>query len=897
MKAILTGTIDLIATIDGQDGAPGSNGDNGNNGYNTAFISIYKRAETAASAGSPSGELVWNFANANFTSTSNLNGWSLSIPSSNGYPCWVRQVRAVAQSSTYAIAVGLWSAAVKLVEDGDVGPAGYNTAPVYLYKRSATAITTIDFSSTLTYTFATRLLNSTPSGWSQNIPATDGNPLYVIVATAYSNTATDTIAASEWSSPVKMVEDGQQGQTGDTGAAGLNVSSVFLFKRGAIAPAKPTATLTFTFATGVLSGTLSGWSQTMPATDGTPCWVIQATAVSNTATDTIAASEWSEQRKLVEDGQQGGVGASAVQYTIRIVTSDIYVNPKGVIYGGIKWNVYKIEGDSESPVSASTGNHYIRKSGGSWSEAGNNGAYLFDDDGFLYEYNWENEGSPTSVELGFQLSGSMRATLVVPITIMGKMSRNLWYAGIWSSFSGSWEVTDYKAPYFAYVSGGETTYWAFIGSNGTWTKTTAGTPSSSNSNFRPMVNEFKYLISDAIFTAFAKLGSAVFNGDYMFSQHGFMLGFNNTTTKISDGSQYQNIDPYDVFGESFDYQNLLAEVDAGAFPATPANTWCNITEISMSGNGYLKNGCYYTIFLSLLTIDSGDTLSWRINTSSVSAYGGTLLASGSFTSSNTQPYIGNVYFNGSNNSYVYLWIMSTANNVSSIDTMMIKECKFVPCIALNLLAGEIHGASGKFRLFANGDTYFRGTCLETVLEITPTNYSKYCFYPSWYNNGLQRCFDVTKFGRIIRFTGDWSSISAPAIYLNTLLNKMPKDYKFALRGLGDKKLLVFNDATNLTLNFVGGHIFQSDGYHTYTSFSIAAGGMAMLYADYDIDNDEQYTNGSAAYSIKSQYKVERIKWIMKTPDNYIQRMTDQAVYSGVDDFVEIGYYDGELQIV
>lgn len=177
--------------------------------------------------------------------------------------------------------------------DGTNGTPGGNTAIVYLFRRSSSPITAIDWTATLTYTFSSRSLNSVPSGWTLNKIPAGSDPLYVTAATAYSTGATDTIAAGEWAAPVLFVENGSKG---------INTAPVFLYKRAASAPAKPTAELTYTFASGQLSGTLSGWSQIIPATNGHPCWVIQATAIGTGETDTIAASEWSGQRKLVADG-------------------------------------------------------------------------------------------------------------------------------------------------------------------------------------------------------------------------------------------------------------------------------------------------------------------------------------------------------------------------------------------------------------------------------------------------------------------------------------------------------------------------------------------------------------------------------------------------------------------
>ena len=183
------------------------------------------------------------------------------------------------------------------------GSNGYNTAIVYLYKRAATA-PSIDWATDLTYSFTNKALSSVPSGWSQTIPAFEENkPLYVTAATAMSRENTDTIAYTEWSSPVELNEDGKDG---------LNSATVFLYQRGATAPSKPSVTLTYTFASGILSGTgsnpLAGWGQNIPSgTD--PCWVIQATAISRDASDTIAASEWSAVTKFVENGQRGPSGA------------------------------------------------------------------------------------------------------------------------------------------------------------------------------------------------------------------------------------------------------------------------------------------------------------------------------------------------------------------------------------------------------------------------------------------------------------------------------------------------------------------------------------------------------------------------------------------------------------
>src|SRR5206468_4308431 len=120
--------------------------------------------------------------------------------------------------------------------------------------------------------------------------------------------ASDTIANTEWSSPVILAQDGRTGATGGAGANGLNSAPVFLYQRSASAPSVPSATTTYTFSTGALTGINNGWSQTVPAANGNPLYVTTATASSTTATDTIANTEWATPSIMAQDGAQGPQG-------------------------------------------------------------------------------------------------------------------------------------------------------------------------------------------------------------------------------------------------------------------------------------------------------------------------------------------------------------------------------------------------------------------------------------------------------------------------------------------------------------------------------------------------------------------------------------------------------------
>ena len=174
------------------------------------------------------------------------------------------------------------------------GAAGTNTAIVYMYKRSATALTMSDTpTSNLTYTFSTASISGSTNGWTR-LPPTGTDPCYVISALAIAKTTTCTIRGSDdangsdWSAPRLFVKDG------------YNTATITLYKRSATQPVAITDTPTYTFATGTLSTIPTGWSTTVPESDGNPCWITTATVVGRESSTTV--NTWTVVRKLAEDG-------------------------------------------------------------------------------------------------------------------------------------------------------------------------------------------------------------------------------------------------------------------------------------------------------------------------------------------------------------------------------------------------------------------------------------------------------------------------------------------------------------------------------------------------------------------------------------------------------------------
>lgn len=188
------------------------------------------------------------------------------------------------------------------------GTTGYNTATVNLYKRATNSSSLgAPYSASVNYIFATQSLSTAPSNnWSQTIPeGTD--PLYITSAIAYSNTGTDGIAVTDWSTPARIVQNGIDGN---------NTATVTLYQRSATAPSSISSTTTYTFADQSLSPIPGGWSQTIPS-GVNPLYVTSAIAYSNTATVNILSTKWSSPVILAENGVDGEsiiVNTTTIQY-------------------------------------------------------------------------------------------------------------------------------------------------------------------------------------------------------------------------------------------------------------------------------------------------------------------------------------------------------------------------------------------------------------------------------------------------------------------------------------------------------------------------------------------------------------------------------------------------------
>lgn len=214
-KITVTSPVSMDINVNWAKVNTGSEGINGTNGYNTANVILYQRAATRP--GTPNSAVTYNFETGAITGS--IGNWSRLIPAGDD-PCYATFALVTSTNKTVSIPTSAWTTASVIVQDGTDGKPGkdgtngINTATVYLYIR-ANEIPAVP-AGNIIYTFVTAAISGDTSGWTRNIPATDGKPCWCIGAQAVGKTSTVTLTKTSWSDPVKLVEDGADGEGSTT---------------------------------------------------------------------------------------------------------------------------------------------------------------------------------------------------------------------------------------------------------------------------------------------------------------------------------------------------------------------------------------------------------------------------------------------------------------------------------------------------------------------------------------------------------------------------------------------------------------------------------------------------------------------------------------------------------
>ena len=357
--------------------------------------------------------------------------------------------------------------------------------------------------------------------------------------------------------------------------------------------------------------------------------------------------------------------------------------------------------------------------------------------------------------------------------IQGKMGRTPYYWGKWSekTSTDTFTVNDYMTPYVANgETGGIPQCWIFVGANGSYTKSTAGEP-STNDKWQLMTSDFEYLITKAIFSDFAQLGSGIFNGDYVFSQDGTIDGWEANTTKAF-------VNPYTCYyptsssikgRDSVSIKNSLVQDNTTTWTAV-SNSFTALKGVPYVISFYFAsnpNNYYFTVASSQ---PLPSTTGWW----------------------SSQWNYARPYNWLTEDSLVQVWCRKRDSSQSSVRINDIRLTTFVPNLAWNWKTGEIYSQLGHFV-----NVTVEGVLNNLSQTITSSNYANFGTLSSsiyWLN--------PIKVGSIIFYNYD-KSLGFPALYGGQVVNGDGLTVDDMRKCIG-KKIYLFTSANNTGESFYCG---------------------------------------------------------------------------------------------
>ena len=282
-------------------------------------------------------------------------------------------------------------------------------------------------------------------------------------------------------------------------------------------------------------------------------------------------------------GKQGEAGQDGVTYEIIPSVSSIRADADGnILTGTITVSAFKIEGKERTscrlgmvfPVGSTGGAgapYYwvqYRINGGAWTDCSNVSVGTGQHMQIAYGVPGSAVSNITS-GIAFRLcygTGSSSYSVVHETAALqvvrdgqtgqrGKTGRFYYYDGYFDS-DKEYRATEHQAPYVAFdwtdsqtVDGAQvqvvrTSYYMLIAETNKPENTyIAPKTDAASSVWELMETSFKFLITEAVFSSFAKLGSAVFCGDWLLSQWGDIEDFDGASEQSNN---YVLFDPTDI---------------------------------------------------------------------------------------------------------------------------------------------------------------------------------------------------------------------------------------------------------------------------------------------------------------------------------------------------------------
>lgn len=280
---------------------------------------------------------------------------------------------------------------------------------------------------------------------------------------------------------------------------------------------------------------------------------------------------------VVKDGAKGDDGDSPVVYTIEcsdaIKPGDTYLNPVEIKRSeGSTTEIKRLD-------AARRDWHVYLTSSLSWAGAWPDGDIVDDEDGesqllFNIQGHEVNIGSNTQITLMLRVGSRESQEIVAKKVIRGVTDGDgkPGHVGRWYYYAGEWDAQTtyyFEATRAPYVSRGGTFYmldcaaWPETQQSSStrpsWDEDPADPDFHEGNPWSEMQSTFKYIITEAIFSGFAHLGSFIINGDWMISQYGTSRGgfsdgyvlFDPAYPQGSGPDVYHNVNGNEWVGASF----------------------------------------------------------------------------------------------------------------------------------------------------------------------------------------------------------------------------------------------------------------------------------------------------------------------------------------------------------
>ena len=391
------------------------------------------------------------------------------------------------------------------------------------------------------------------------------------------------------------------------------------------------------------------------------------------------------------------------------------------------------------------------------------------------------DGQDVSASAGVTVEGRMMGVQ----GLTGRIGRSYYFADEWAS-GKEYVLDDTQGPY---VLGPDDRFYILTnaanggdnvtskGQNPTYGQYQGGAPWSL------MTSEHKYYIAEAMFAQFAKLGSAIFNRDWMYSQWGMKGG-----VVVKD--QYQKFSP------SFLTTGWLSLVSMATATTVRATTYGTVTCIGGESYTVRLRAAVVTNTSYAVTVYVRDSLGSEVARATVSATSATTVDA-TWTAASGGEYTILVGKSAGTGTIYYLGVMALS--------------PFVPSLALDLLTG---------RAWLN-DAVIGGFVYKKKTVITDDNVGAYLVYEHSQNVQM---LDLRKTGSWITFK-DFTQDAMIMLPSLTPGNGYDEETVVLARSFVGQTLLIYNEGS-VGIGITGDNRTSESG--SGMSWTLPVGSMASF---------------------------------------------------------------------